>query len=138
MLEGGRALATTNHLPSGFIYVYDIDNAGVLVKTVLVPTTAGVQGAVASVATGNLYIAYGPDQGSGGSQLAYDLITDQPSLSVTPSSVTTTFTVTVSVKTTGLAPGTYTGNVIATIPQESGSPAKLSVTLIVTARRRHR
>jgi hypothetical protein len=62
---------------SGFIYVYDIDNAGVLVKTVLVPTTAGVRGAVASVATGNLYIAYGPDQGSGGSQLAYDLATDQ-------------------------------------------------------------
>ena len=63
-------------LTSGFIYVYDIDNAGALVKTLTVPTTAGVRGAAASAVTGKLYIAYGSDSGSGGSQLAYDLATD--------------------------------------------------------------
>src|SRR5690242_16888957 len=61
---------------SGSIYVYDIDNAGALVKTLTVPTTAGVRGAVASAVTGKLYIAYGSDSGSGGSQLAWDLATD--------------------------------------------------------------
>src|SRR5271165_4245981 len=61
---------------SGYIYVYDIDNSGALVKTVTVPTTAGVRGAVASAVTGKLYISYGSDSGSGGSQLAYDLSTD--------------------------------------------------------------
>lgn len=71
---------TTHHyeyvFTSGFIYVYDIDNSGALVKTLTVPTTAGVRGAVASAVTGRLYIAYGSDSGSGGSQLAYDLATD--------------------------------------------------------------
>jgi DNA-binding beta-propeller fold protein YncE len=73
---------TTHHyeyvLTAGFIYVYDIDNAGALVKTLMVPTTAGVRGAVASVATGKLYIAFGGDGGGhgNGSQLAYDLATD--------------------------------------------------------------
>ena len=61
---------------SGYIYIYDIDNSGALVKTVTVPTTAGVRGAVASAVTGRLYISYGSDSGSGGSQLAYDLATD--------------------------------------------------------------
>ena len=73
--------ATIHHyeyvFTSGFIYVYDIDNAGALVKTITVPTGAGVRGAVANVATGNLYISYGSDAGSGGSQLAYNLATDQ-------------------------------------------------------------
>jgi len=72
--------STTRHFEyvftSGFIYVYDIDNAGALVKTLMVPTTAGVRGAVASAVTGKLYIAYGSDSGSGGAQLAYDLATD--------------------------------------------------------------
>src|ERR1700737_2979392 len=71
---------TTHHyefvFASGFIYVYDIDNSGALVKTLTVPTTAGVRGAVASAVTGRLYIAYGSDSGSDGSQLAYDLATD--------------------------------------------------------------
>ena len=61
---------------SGFIYVYDIDHSGALVKTLTVPTTAGVRGAVASAVTKKLYIAFGSDSGSGGSQLAYDLATD--------------------------------------------------------------
>jgi hypothetical protein len=73
---------TTHHyeyvLTAGFIYVYDIDNAGALVKTLMVPTLAGVRGAVASVATGKLYISFGGDGGGhgNGSQLAYDLATD--------------------------------------------------------------
>jgi hypothetical protein len=62
---------------SGFIYVYDIGNAGALVKTITLPqTSSGVRGAAASTVTGNLYISYGSDSGSGGSQLAYDLATD--------------------------------------------------------------
>src|SRR5579863_1361399 len=64
-------------LTSGFIYVYDMDNGGSLVKKVTVPTTAGVRGAVASAATGMLYISYGSDGDSGGFQLAYNLSTDQ-------------------------------------------------------------
>ena len=63
-------------LTSGFIYVYDMDNGGKLVKKVSVPTTAGVRGAVASAATGMLYISYGSDGNNGGFQLAYNLSTD--------------------------------------------------------------
>src|SRR6202521_260569 len=63
-------------LTSGFIYVYDMDNGGRLVKKVSVPTTAGVRGAVASAATGMLYISYGSDGNNGGFQLAYNLSTD--------------------------------------------------------------
>ena len=66
-------------LTSGFIYVYDMDNGGNLVKRVSVPTTAGVRGAVASAATGMLYISYGSDGNNGGFQLAYNLATDQVS-----------------------------------------------------------
>jgi hypothetical protein len=62
---------------AGTIYVYDMDNGHTLLKTVSVPTNAGVRGAVASVATGMLYISYGSDGNSGGFQLAYDLSTDR-------------------------------------------------------------
>lgn len=61
----------------GLISVYDMDNGHTLLKTVSVPTSAGVRGAVASVATGMLYISYGSDANSGGFQLAYNLSTDQ-------------------------------------------------------------
>src|ERR1700737_5574983 len=61
----------------GMIYVYDMDNGHTLLKTVSVPTTAGVRGAVASVATGMLYISYGSDANSGGNQLRYNLSTDR-------------------------------------------------------------
>src|ERR1700674_1378524 len=64
-------------LTSGFIYVYDMDNGGRLVKKVSVPTTAGVRGAAASAATGMLYISYGSDGNNGGFQLAYNLSTDK-------------------------------------------------------------
>jgi hypothetical protein len=73
--------ATIHHyeyvFTAGFIYVYDMDNGHGLLKTVAVPTTAGVRGAVASVATGMLYISYGSDANSGGFQLAYNLSTDR-------------------------------------------------------------
>src|ERR1700730_12946975 len=62
---------------AGTIYVYDMDNGHTLLKTVSVPTNAGVRGAVASVATGMLYISYGSDANSGGYQLAYNLSTDR-------------------------------------------------------------
>jgi hypothetical protein len=72
--------ANTQHyeyvFTSGFIYVYDIDHSGTLVKTLTVPTTAGVRGAVASAVTKKLYVSYGSDSGAGGSQLAFDLATD--------------------------------------------------------------
>jgi hypothetical protein len=63
--------------PDGSIDVYDMDNRGALVKTVRVPTSAGVRGTVASAVTGMLYISYGSDKGSGGSMLKYNLMTDQ-------------------------------------------------------------
>ena len=62
---------------AGTIYVYDMDNGHTWLKTVSVPTNAGVRGAVASVATGMPYISYGSDANSGGFQLAYDLSTDR-------------------------------------------------------------
>ena len=61
----------------GFISVYDMDNGFTLLKTVQVPTSSGMRGGVASVATGMLYLAYGSDGNTGGFQLAYDLSTDK-------------------------------------------------------------
>src|SRR5260370_5181869 len=73
--------ATIHHyeyvFTAGFIYVYDIDNGFKLLKTVPVPTGAGMRGGVASAATGMLYLSYGSDGNSGGFQLAYDLSTDK-------------------------------------------------------------
>src|SRR6516164_6929375 len=63
--------------PDNSIYVYNMDNRGVLVKHVSVPTSAGVRGTVASAVTGMLYISYGSDRGSGGSMLKYNLMTDE-------------------------------------------------------------
>src|SRR5579871_6558954 len=60
---------------SGHVDVYDIDNHFALVKSISVPTS-GVEGSVASAATGMLYIAYGSVVSSG-SLLKYDLIKDQ-------------------------------------------------------------
>ena len=62
--------------PDGNIYVYDMDNHFALVKHLTMPTYAGVKGAVASAATGILYISYGSDK-LGGSMLAYDLRSDK-------------------------------------------------------------
>src|SRR6516164_459209 len=63
--------------PDKSIYVYNMDNRGVLVKHVSVPTSAGVRGTVASAVTGMLYISYGSDRSSGGFMLKYNLMTDQ-------------------------------------------------------------
>jgi DNA-binding beta-propeller fold protein YncE len=63
--------------PDSSIDVYDIDNRGVLVKHVGVPTATGVRGTVASAVTGMLYISYGSDRHSGGSMLKYNLMTDK-------------------------------------------------------------
>jgi len=65
--------------PDGGIYVYNMDNNFSLVKKISVPTTAGVRGTAASVKTGMLYISYGGDGGSNGTNgnlLAYNLQTD--------------------------------------------------------------
>src|SRR5215831_2947444 len=63
--------------PDSSIDVYDMDNRGVLVKHISVPTSAGVRGAAASAVTGMLYISYGSNRGSGGSVLKYNLMTDE-------------------------------------------------------------
>ena len=60
------------------MYVYDMDNHHSLVKHVSIPqTAAGIRGVVANAATHTLYIAYRSDGDSGGSLLAYNLVTDQ-------------------------------------------------------------
>jgi hypothetical protein len=58
--------------------------------------------------------------------------TDQTWITTDVTSGTTAFTVNVSVNTTGLAAGTYTGNVILTSTQLSGSPISVPVSLTVT------
>jgi hypothetical protein len=60
--------------PDGGMDVYDIDHHFALIQHVSLPTSAGSRGVVVSLPTHMLYIAYGSDSGSGGSQLAYDLV----------------------------------------------------------------
>src|SRR5438045_1758134 len=60
--------------PDGGMDVYDIDHNFSLVQHVNLPTSAGGRGVAVSLATHMLYIAYGSDGSSGGSQLAYDLV----------------------------------------------------------------
>lgn len=81
--QSGPGGSTVQHyeyvFPDGGIYVYNMDNNFALVKKMSVPTTAGVRGTVASVKTGMLYISYGGDGGSNGTNgnlLAYNLQTD--------------------------------------------------------------
>jgi len=63
-------------LPDANLYVYDMDDQFNGVKHLSIPTGAGVRGAVASAATGRLYVSYGSDNTRGGSMLAYDLQRD--------------------------------------------------------------
>ncbi len=65
--------------PDGGMYAYDMDNGHRLVKSISLPTTAGVRGVVASPATHMLYISYGGDGGSNGngSMLKYYLVADK-------------------------------------------------------------
>jgi DNA-binding beta-propeller fold protein YncE len=64
--------------PDENLHVYDIDNHFRLVKHRSLPTSTGTRGAVASAATGTLYVSYGSDNSAypPGSLLAYDLSTD--------------------------------------------------------------
>lgn len=64
-------------LPDGNIYVYDMDNNHQLVKQVSLPTSSGTRGVVGYAPNHMLYISYGSDGNSGGSLLAYDLLTDK-------------------------------------------------------------
>ncbi len=65
--------------PDGGMYVYDADNHHRLLKSVSLPTTAGVRGIAASPVTHMLYVSYGGDGGShgNGSMLKYDLVADK-------------------------------------------------------------
>lgn len=64
-------------LPDGNLYVYDMDHGHQLVKYISLPTSTGVRGVVGNAHTHTLYISYGSDGDSGGSLLAYDLLTDK-------------------------------------------------------------
>src|SRR2546422_8050 len=65
---GGRR--TTQHyeyvFPDCEMDVYDMDNNHVLVKTVSLPTQAGVRGVVGNPVTHILYVSYGGDGGANG------------------------------------------------------------------------
>ncbi len=54
--------------------VYDIDHNFALIQHMSFPTSAGGRGVAVGLPTHMLYIAYGSDTSSGGSQLAYDLV----------------------------------------------------------------
>ncbi len=72
---GGSAIHHYEYIfPDGGMDVYDIDHNFALVQHVSLPTSAGGRGVAFSLSTHMLYIAYGSDSGSGGSQLAYDLV----------------------------------------------------------------
>jgi DNA-binding beta-propeller fold protein YncE len=60
------------------MWVYDMDHGHQLVRHVALPTT-NVRGAIASAATGMLYVSYGGDGGTNGTGalLAYNLKTDK-------------------------------------------------------------
>jgi hypothetical protein len=64
--------------PEGWMYVYDMDNAGALIKQVSLPTLGGTRGETVSPADGMVYISYGGDGGGNGngSLLQYNLIRD--------------------------------------------------------------
>jgi hypothetical protein len=70
---------------------------------------------------------------SSGSAINYTTATSATWLSVTPASGTTAGNLTVSVNPSGLAAGTYTGNVTVTSSGAANSPKAIPVTLNVTA-----
>jgi hypothetical protein len=70
---------------------------------------------------------------SSGTAFSYSIATSAAWLSATPSSGTTPGNVGVSVNPSGLAAGTYTGNVTITASGTSNSPLSVPVTLTVTA-----
>lgn len=74
---------TTQHyeyvFPDGAMCVYDMDHGHKLIKSVSLPTMAGVRGVVATPVTHMLYISYGGDGGGNGNGflLKYDLVADR-------------------------------------------------------------
>ncbi|WP_272473957.1 LamG-like jellyroll fold domain-containing protein [Baekduia alba] len=70
---------------------------------------------------------------TGGGALSWTASDDQPWMSVAPASGTAPGTITVTPSITGLAAGTYTGNVAVTAPGASGSPKAIPVTFTVAA-----
>jgi DNA-binding beta-propeller fold protein YncE len=79
-LQQKAATGGTQHyeyvLTDGDIYIYDVDNGHNLVGRTGILTTDGVRGVVGDSTTHRLYISHGSDGNSGGSLLAYDLLTD--------------------------------------------------------------
>ena len=67
---------TTNTFSRGVrSFIYDIDSGFGLIKSVAARPAAILAGAIASAATGMLYVSYGPDGNSGnGSMFKYDLV----------------------------------------------------------------
>jgi hypothetical protein len=61
--------------PDGNMYVHDLDNNFALVYSTSLPTSTGGRGAVASPATGMLYVSYGSASTNPGSLMKYNLIT---------------------------------------------------------------
>jgi glucose/arabinose dehydrogenase len=70
---------------------------------------------------------------TGGGTLNFTTSDDAPWLSVTPASGSAPRDLSVAVDTSGLAAGTYTGNVTVTASGAAGSPKTIPVTLTVTA-----
>jgi outer membrane protein assembly factor BamB len=70
---------------------------------------------------------------AGGGTLSFTAGADQTWLSVTPTSGTAPQTLSVTASITGLAVGTYTGNVTVTASGAQGSPATVPVTLTVSS-----
>jgi hypothetical protein len=70
---------------------------------------------------------------AGGGSLSFTAADDASWLTVTPASGSAPQTLTVSASLTGLAAGTYTGNVIVTAAGVQGSPKTVPVTLTVAA-----
>jgi DNA-binding beta-propeller fold protein YncE len=65
--------------PDGAICIYDMDRGHKLVKSINLPTMAGVRGIVATPITHMLYVSYGGDGGGNGNGflLKYDLVADR-------------------------------------------------------------
>jgi hypothetical protein len=69
---------------------------------------------------------------------AATVVSDSSWLKVTPASGTTAFNISVSINTSGLAAGTYNGNIIATAKQFATPTLPIPVKLIVTAAAGHK
>jgi hypothetical protein len=101
------ALPTLSVSPASLTYTYQIGGSTPAVQAVALTSTGGA--------------------------VSYTTATSATWLSVTPASGTTPGNLSVSVNPSGLAAGTYTGNVTITSAGASNSPKTVPVTLTVTA-----